>query len=78
MDFAFLKSISDALFSQFGLAGLIISLLGYLVYYLFKKILADKDEEIRRLSEENEKYRTKFISLLDGIHKLPPENENKK
>ena len=66
MDLTLLKSIGDALTSQFGVAGVIIFALGVLVNRLINKIIADKDEQIKRLSEENEKYKTKFMSLLDA------------
>jgi len=78
MELPLLKSIGDALFSQFGLAGLVILGLFLLIYRLVSKIIADKDEQIKRLSDENEKYKTKFLSLLDKIHNYSPENENKK
>ena len=80
MDLTLLKSIGDALTSQFGVAGVIIFALGVLVNRLINKIIADKDEQIKRLSEENEKYKTKFMSLLDKVHNFMPdkETENKK
>lgn len=80
MDLTLFKSIGDALTSQFGVAGVIILGLGVLIYRLVNKIIADKDEQIKRLSDENEKYKTKFMSLLDKVHNFVPdkETENKK
>jgi hypothetical protein len=78
MDLPLLKSIGDALTSQFGVAGIIILGLGVLIYRLVNKIIADKDEQIKRLSDENEKYKAKFMTLLDKIHNFVPENETKK
>ena len=80
MDLTLFKGIGDALTSQFGIAGVFIFALGILVYRLINKIIADKDEQIKRLSEENEKYKTKFMSLLDKVHNFVPdkETENKK
>lgn len=64
--------------SQYGVAGTIMSGLCYVVYKLVNKLIADKDEQIRRLTEENEKYKVKFIGLLDKLHSVSPEADNRR
>ena len=78
MDLALFKSIGDALTSQFGVAGVVILALGWLIFKLVSKIITDKDDQIKRLSEENEKYKIKFMTLLDKNHNFVSENEIKK
>lgn len=72
-----LKSIQSEVALKFGLAGTIILLLGWLVYYLVNKLLKDKDEQIKLLAEENKQYREKFVSLLDKQFNFTQEKELK-
>lgn len=50
---------------KFGFASVIIITLCWLVRYLAKKILEDKDKQITLLSEENKKYKEMFMEMLD-------------
>lgn len=50
---------------HFGIVGLVLIFLAYLVYYLTSKILADKDKQIDHLAAENKEYRERFTDLLD-------------
>ena len=50
---------------EYGILGLVLIFLAYLVYYLTTKILTDKDKQIDNLASENKEYRERFTSLLD-------------
>lgn len=50
---------------EYGILGLVLIFLAYLVFHLTTKILTDKDKQIDNLSSENKEYRERFTSLLD-------------
>ena len=60
-----LEKIAHEFSVEYGILGLILILLAYLVYYLTTKILEDKDKQIDSLAEENKEYRERFTKLLD-------------
>lgn len=73
-----LSSAAKELTLKFGIAGIVICLMGWLIAYLIKKLLADKDALIKSLTEENKEYRDKFIVLMDKHFNFVPEKEGEK
>lgn len=63
------KEITEKLVQEFtlnyGILGLVLIALSYLVYQLTMRILSDKDKQISELSNENKEYRERFTKLLD-------------
>ncbi len=73
-----LKSIGSELSVKFGVAGTVIILLGWLVKFLFNKLIADKDSQIKLLSEENKEYRERFMAIMDKQFNFVPEKDGEK
>lgn len=67
-----LEKIAHEFSVEYGILGLILILLSYLVYYLTTKILEDKDKQIDSLAEENKEYRERFTNLLDKQFNFKP------
>ena len=57
--------IAEEFTLQYGILGLILVLLSYVVYMLTMRILGDKDKQIEHLADENREYRERFTNLLD-------------
>jgi hypothetical protein len=39
--------------------------------FLIKRLLQSKDDEIKRLADENKEYRERFVALMDKGFKIP-------
>lgn len=70
-----IQNVTQELTVKFGIAGSLIITLCWLVRYLVKKILEDKDTQIKALQEENKDYRDKFVNLIDKQFNFAQEKE---
>lgn len=59
------EKIAQEFTLEYGILGLVLIFLAYLVYHLTTKILDDKDKQIDHLAGENKEYRERFTKLLD-------------
>ena len=66
------EKIAQEFTLEYGILGLILIFLAYLVYHLTTKILEDKDKQIDNLASENKEYRERFTSLLDKQFNFKP------
>ncbi len=66
------EKIAQEFTLEYGILGLILIFLAYLVYHLTTKILADKDKQIDNLASENKEYRERFTNLLDKQFNFKP------
>lgn len=57
---------------QYGLLGLLLIFMAYLVFHLTNKILEGKDKQIDHLTTENKEYRERFTKILDKQFKFGP------
>lgn len=72
------EKIAQEFTLEYGILGLILIFLAYLVYHLTTKILADKDKQIDSLASENKEYRERFTNLLDKQFNFKPTEKTKK
>ncbi|RMF27007.1 MAG: hypothetical protein D6765_08100 [Bacteroidetes bacterium] len=72
----FFQSLAELFTQHFGILGLIIVILLFVVYQLLTKSLSDKDRQIERLADENREYRERFTQLLDRHFRLGSRGES--
>ena len=66
------EKIAQEFTLEYGILGLILIFLAYLVYHLTTKILEDKDKQIDNLASENKEYWERFTNLLDKQFNFKP------
>lgn len=70
------EKIWSVVFSQYGFVGLLLLLALGLVGWLIKKIIDDKDAQIKLLAEDNRHYREIFVKFMDEKFGLPPSGKD--
>ena len=71
------EKIAQEFTLQYGVLGLVLIFLAYLVYLLTIRILDGKDKQIEHLSGENKEYRERFTKLLDKQFNFGPNEKTK-
>ena len=70
-----LEKLAEEFTLEYGILGLILIALAYLVFNLTTKILTDKDKQIDNLASENKEYRERFTNLLDKQFNFKPKEK---
>lgn len=72
-----IEKIAEEFTLEYGILGLVLIFLAYLVFHLTTKILTDKDKQIDNLASENKEYRERFTNLLDKQFNFKSQEKSK-